>query len=139
MSLADLVDAYEAYDTVCPCPSYEELRRDWFADVSDSLPLDEIEPAEAAVAAELQTYIETCMTLFTEAAGSADWAALAPEDRAARVEALMALPQVPQRTRDWYLQGRQVLTASEFATILGTPRAVGVLAPTRPHLFQRGT
>lgn len=128
MSLADLVDAYEAYDTVCPCPSYEELRRDWFADASDALPWDEIDPAVAAQAAEFQSLIETCMTLFTEIAGSTEWAALAPEDRAARVEALMALPQVPQRTRDWYLQGRQVLTASEFATILGTPRAVGVLA-----------
>lgn len=126
MSVADLTDALEAYDTVCPCPSNEELRRDWFAEFTDSLPWDEIDSGGSAQ--EALDFVEECMTVFTATAGSAAWSVMPPEERVARVEALMALPQVPQRTRDWYLQGRQVLTASEFATILGTPRAVGVLA-----------
>lgn len=32
-------------------------------------------------------------------------------------------PQVPQRTPAWYAQGKEVLTASEFGTLFGSPRA----------------
>lgn len=128
MSLADCVDAYEAADTLCPCPSNEELRREWFAEVDHTLPWNEIDPDAAKELAKSQGFVEEAMALFTGVAGSAKWSSLPPEERVVRAEALMALPQVPQRTREWYLQGRQVLTASEFATILGTPRAVGVLA-----------
>jgi hypothetical protein len=43
------------------------------------------------------------------------------------VQHLLSLPQIPQRTAEWYAQGKQVLTASEFSTIFKTPRAVSQL------------
>jgi putative phage-type endonuclease len=60
-------------------------------------------------------------------ATTSSFATATPEERAANVERLMSIPQIPQRTAEWYAQAKQVLTASEFSVILGTPRAVGTL------------
>jgi hypothetical protein len=60
---------------------------------------------------------------FMTKARAVGWSSQTPEERRAHVEHLLALPQIPQRTPEWYAQGKEVLTASEFSTLFGTPRA----------------
>ncbi len=79
---------------------------------------------------------------FLTKARAVGWASQAPEARRAEVERILSLPQVPQRTQGWYAQGRSVLTASEFGTLFGSPRAIRQLAfqkvPTlEPHQTNR--
>lgn len=79
------------------------------------------------------------VTKFLEKARAVGWAAQTVDERIDAVEQILRSPQVPQRTPAWYLQGKTVLTASEFATLYGTPRAVGQLVmnkvpPTEPLL-----
>lgn len=128
MSLEDLIDLYETTDTACPCPSNEELRRGWCEHVDAAIPWDEIDPESVEAVYQTQALVEEFMTLFFDAATTRRWTEMPPEEKVANVERLAAQPQIPQRTPDWYAQGKQVLTASEFATILGTPRAIGTLA-----------
>jgi hypothetical protein len=126
MSAYDILDAYEAADTVYPCPSDEGLRRDWCEEVIDTImPWSEIEHESTY---ETQAFLEECLTVFFDMASSVRWKELRPLERVANIERLMTLPQIPQRTTEWYAQAKTVLTASEFATILGTQRAAGVLA-----------
>jgi putative phage-type endonuclease len=127
MSLADIADIFEAHDTVCPCSSNEDLRRDWFADVDEMLPWNEIEEGSREKAGEYQSLTEEIVNKFFKAAVSGRWAAMSPEEKVKNVERLAATPQVPQRTAEWYAQSKTVLTASEFSCILGTPRAIGQL------------
>lgn len=137
MRLTDILDCYEAADTACPCPSDEGLRRGWCEEVADTvLPWDEIDPASREEAYELQALVEDLLSIFFMTAGTCRWSEATPEEKAANVERLMNLPQIPQRTAEWYAQSKTVLTASEFATILGTPRAVGVLATNKAAVAQ---
>ena len=65
---------------------------------------------------------------FVQRATATGWASQPPSARRADVERILTLPQIPQRTQEWYLQGKRVLTASEFAYLFGSPRAVRQLA-----------
>jgi hypothetical protein len=71
---------------------------------------------------------------FLDHAQAANWSAQGPEARRVAVETLLQLPQVPQRTPAWYAQGKEVLTASEFATLFGSPRAVSQLVLSKVPL-----
>ena len=64
---------------------------------------------------------------FLAAARAVGWSEQPPELRIMEAEQVLARPQIPQRTAAWYAQGKTVLTASEFGTLFGTPRAVGQL------------
>lgn len=87
--------------------------------------LDTSQEYSTATAMEIGTAI---FEQFLKRASATGWAAQTVEERRMGVEAILALPQVPQRTPAWYLQGKSVLTASEFATLYGSERAVRQLA-----------
>lgn len=65
---------------------------------------------------------------FVQRAQAIGWASQSAEVRRLEVERILSLPQVPQRTQEWYLQGKRVLTASEFGNLFGSPRAIRQLA-----------
>lgn len=127
MSLQDIVDSYEAQDTLCPCSSNEDLRTEWCGGIDAVMPWDEIDVNEATRIKSYQALVESVFSEFMAVATTTKWATTPPEERAANVERLMSIPQIPQRTTEWYAQAKQVLTASEFSVILGTPRAIGKL------------
>jgi hypothetical protein len=79
------------------------------------------------------------LTKFLKHATSVGWASQTPADRIEGVEEVLRRPQVPQRTPAWYLQGKTVLTASEFATLYGSPRAVGQLVLSKVPVAAVGT
>jgi putative phage-type endonuclease len=130
------IDMVEYLDSTQPCPSYRGAFDTW----SENLPgIDEIEASEADHA-NLESYINlvgNSLTLFIESA-SPLWRLKPVAERVEHIQSLLNKPNVAQRSQAWYDQSRTVLTASEFASILGTPRAVGSLAfqktqPPREH------
>jgi hypothetical protein len=123
-TLENIVDFYESYDSLLPCPTYAALQADWFEDAADAL--GEIDSEERADPSHIQ-FVESVMTKFLESASSS-WNARTVDERRAHIETLVALPQTGQRTAAWYSQSKEVLTASEFSQILGTPRALETLA-----------
>jgi len=125
------VDYLELADKTKPCPSYEPLKQDWLADYEQdatmTVPSDEIDPAEAKKYNQYITFVGDIFSMFLDEAKSKRWQELTLEDRQAQVARILAYPQITQRTAEWYSQSKNVLTASEFASILGTERAVGSL------------
>lgn len=119
-------------DVLQPAPSHPALFEEWRQGTEGTLQKicedSEIETsaAETSAAACLDT-----LDLFLQKAQAAIWSDQPAAERKAYVSHLLSLPQVPQRTPDWYAQGKQVLTASEFSTIFKTPRAVSQLVLTK--------
>jgi len=125
----------ENLDNAQPCPSYYSLQNAWWNDVAnevaESIPSgsSEIEPGVSVE--EIDSYlegIEELLSTFLQKAGAQGWAARPCSERLEYARSLLALPQVAQRSQSWYEQSRNVLTASEFASVLGTERAVATLA-----------
>lgn len=118
-------------DTDIPCPSHVSLYRTW-SDVAED-ELDEmLKICEVNFSHREQVSLEIVKEIafhafeqFLEVAGGRRYSI---EDRTARMESALARPQIPQRTPAWYEQSRHVLTASEFSTLYGSPRAIGQLA-----------
>jgi hypothetical protein len=68
---------------------------------------------------------------FVEKATAVGWASQTPEMRRAAAEAVLSQPQIPQRSQAWYAQGKEVLTASEFGNLFGSPRCVSQLVMSK--------
>jgi len=121
-------------DTVDPASSYQTNFTEWkqaTEDAIDTIVTDgdieltstENEGMEAARQIGFGIFEK-----FLQKASAAGWSSQTPESRKAEVDRILALPQVPQRTQAWYEQGKSVLTASEFGTLFGSPRAIRQLA-----------
>jgi putative phage-type endonuclease len=121
-------------DMNSPAPSYAPSFEGWRDDAEHTLQgmlsdpdasLSKKEEEASEVASQIGLGI---LERFVQMAGASGWTSQPASVRRAEVERILALPQVPQRTQEWYVQGKQVLTASEFANIFGSPRAVRQLA-----------
>jgi hypothetical protein len=120
-----------SHDMVQPASGYPALYEEWREECTESLgvflaedPLTAKESKSFEVGKEVAF---AALQKFLKMAGSVAWAKKSTEERLEHVAALMARPQVPQRTPAWYAQGKEVLTASEFSGLFGSPRAVGQL------------
>lgn len=121
-------------DTVHPAPSYPHHYEKWKLGLQDSIDAI-LKDSDAALSTEEEYSMDTATGIgasiferFLKHATAVGWASQTKEERQQAVEAILSLPQIPQRTQAWYAQGKSVLTASEFATIYGTERAVRQLA-----------
>ena len=118
-------------DMTAPATGYDSLFETWQEEAEEDI-------GSAASATRLTTkeaesfdigkeIAFSVLQKFLGAARSIAWSSRTVEERLQHVEALMARPQVPQRTPAWFAQGKEVLTASEFSTLFGSPRAIGQL------------
>jgi hypothetical protein len=124
-------DLMAVYDLEKPANSYEKSFAKWREESEEAIqtyieeggvPVD-----ETSTDAALQIGYGI-LEKFLKRGTAVGWGAHSVEARRQALDQLLALPQVPQRTYEWYMQGKQVLTASEFSNIFGTPRAVRNLA-----------
>ena len=132
ISLVNGIAEYvKEYDESRPCPTYEPLRETWLAELEGALgseiPWDEFEVPTQAISSHIE-FVSDIFTMFLALAKSTRWSSLNLYDRMEHVKRVVEYPQITQRTTDWYLQSKGVLTASEFASILGTERARSTLA-----------
>jgi len=131
---SSVADILSWNDTIRPAPSYQANFTEWregTEDVLDALIKDSdlrlTAPEEEGIEAARQIGFGV-LEKFMSRAHAAGWSSQTPEARRAEVERILALPQVPQRTQAWYEQGKSVLTASEFGSLFGSPRAIRQLA-----------
>ena len=121
-------------DMNAPAPSYATSFEGW-KDETERTMTSVLEQSEVALSRGEEEAAEVVRQIgfgvlekFVQKATASGWAAQPASARRADVERILSLPQVPQRTQEWYLQGKRVLTASEFASLFGSPRAIRQLA-----------
>jgi hypothetical protein len=123
-------------DIDAPAPSYSTTFSEW-REAADDI-ISEIIAADEVMKSADQESFEVgkevtfrALEKFVKKATAVGWSQQGAEARAAAAKELLERPQVPQRTQAWYEQGKQVLTASEFSKLLGTPRAVSQLVMSK--------
>ena len=126
-----LVECLELTDESERCPSHKGLREPWLETFEDStvmvFPYDEIEEADRSKINRYTELVGDLFCMFVDQAQNRRWVEMDPEARLDHVNRILALPQVAQRTTEWYAQSKTVLTASEFSSILGSDRSVDSL------------
>ena len=138
-----IADLLSWADSATPAASHPSLFTGWSSTVEDTIDAT-VKSSELEMGRKEEQSFEIVkgiafdvMETFLARASAVGWSAEPAEKRRAHVDHLLSLPQVPQRTSEWYLQGKKVLTASEFATLYKSPRAVSQLVmskvlPTEP-------
>lgn len=122
------VDFVESFDNAQPYPTYHTLQDEWHKSLEAEFPWDEIEVAALTATEVALDGVTALFSLFMDASKSKGWSEKTPEERLAHIHDITSRPNVPQRSAEWYQQSKNVLTASEFSAILGTPRSVGQCA-----------
>lgn len=125
-SVADLLSSVDA---VLPAVAHPDILDEWTTVAEDALEetVKEVGDLSSQDVRSLDVAKEVgleAFKTFLDRASGAGWSARPVELRRQHVRTLLSLPQVPQRTAAWYVQGKQVLTASEFGVLFKTPRAV---------------
>lgn len=127
---APVADVLGWVDTVEPAGTHKDLFEEWTQKAEAALRRT-VEDGEVALDPEAAIGLEAAKDVaigalekFLQRARAVGWSSQTVAERQEHVRALLARPQIPQRTPDWYAQGKRVLTASEFATLFKTPRAV---------------
>lgn len=124
-------------DLESPAPSYPALFAAWKdtaeTDISEVLSNGEIvlNSGEEDSFQVGQQIGFRALEKFLVKAKSVGWALQSPEVRLLLARDVLARPQIPQRTPAWYAQGKEVMTASEFSKLFGTPRCVSQLVMSK--------
>ena len=123
-------------DMDAPAPSYSGAFTDW-KEAAEDVMSEIIAAGDGVIQADQESFelgkevAFMALEKFMAKATAVGWSQQGAEARLAAAKELLERPQIPQRTQAWYEQGKQVLTASEFSKLLGTPRAVSQLVMSK--------
>lgn len=87
-------------------------------------------------ASELVSLVFDGLSLFVREAKNQTWKQYSREARIAKVKALQELPQIPQRSEEWFRQFGKILTASEFSAIFVTTKRKRDLVYSKANVSQ---
>jgi hypothetical protein len=135
-------------DMGAPAPSYPDNYVEWKEtaedDITELMAVNEgiVDSAEKQSFEIGKQIAFRALEKFVAKATAVGWSSQPTEVRRQQAEELLARPQIPQRTQAWYAQGKEVLTASEFSKLLGSPRSVSQLVMSKvasdtPHQTNR--
>jgi hypothetical protein len=120
-----------------PAPSHAASFQEW-KDRAETVLEDVLGSSDAKLAGSDEKSYEIgkqfgfrALEKFVVKATAVGWASQPPDVRRLAAEQILARPQIPQRTPAWYAQGKEVLTASEFAKLYGSPRCVSQLVMSK--------
>ena len=88
--------------------------------LSEALASTEVSDEEKVSSFELLSLVMDSLSMFVREAKNPAWHSLPLETRLAKVRALQAMPQIPQRSDEWFRQFGKILTASEFSALFVT-------------------
>jgi len=88
--------------------------------LSDALNNTEANEEEKTASFELLSLVMDSLSMFAREAKNPSWQCMHLETRLAKVHAIQAMPQIPQRSDEWYRQFGKILTASEFSALFVT-------------------
>ena len=101
---------------------YEDWDDIWWSDVLPYLPIE-----DAISAARIYVDLANAYEDFTEHVQVQVQQSNNPLTAEEKINQILSRPQVAQRTEEWYVQGLQYLTASQFGTLYASPRTRGQL------------
>jgi hypothetical protein len=127
--------------SVLPMGDHSQLFKtsvpDSLSALQETLRESELSDAKRANAEKLYEFLQSMYEQYLQKASNPDWTNMPLEERQRRIQELCSRPQVEQRTDAWYKQTANVLTASEFSSLFGTPRQRTALIASKANFVPR--
>jgi putative phage-type endonuclease len=125
--LKPVLETIQSTQSFIPLGDHSSLQKSWNEEQQNLLVsnLREVTDKEEVVekAQRILDLATDAYGLFLKHAGNPSWQKLSAKERKAKVAHLKTVPQIEQRTGDWYKHAATVLTASEFSTLFGSYKA----------------
>lgn len=113
--LSPVLEILKSVDSLIPYGNHSMFQRLWKSEAETVL--QEAEFDEASGAYEALDTVSDALEIFTRNAVNPPWIHQTAQQRREKVKALKELPQIPQRSQEWFDNYKKVLTASEFSAL----------------------
>ena len=91
---------------------FQKLWKSETESMLDTLELEESEKTQDAL-----DLVSDALEIFTREAENPSWIHMTQQQRKEKVKQIQAMPQIPQRSQEWFENYGKVLTASEFSAL----------------------
>lgn len=125
--LKPVLDTIQSTEFLVPLGDHSVLQKSWNEEQQTLLVsnLREVTDKEELVekATRILDLATDAYSLFLKHAGNPSWQKMTTDQRRTKVNHLKSVPQIEQRTGEWYKHAARVLTASEFSGLFGSHKA----------------
>lgn len=126
-----VLDIVKSTQTYLPMGNHSFIQKNWFSE-NNYILQDHLKEAatkdQSLKSQRVLDLVSDAYSMFLKEAVNPGWHTLTREQRLEKVQRIKDAPQIVQRSREWYLNFSQVLTASEFSSIFGSMRQRRTLA-----------
>lgn len=129
--LSSVVEFVKSIEHSIPNGNHSMFQKLWKTETESALQLIETENAEQLY--ETLDIVSDALEIFLREAENLSWRTMTVQQRREKVEQLKALPQIPQRSQEWFENYGKVLTASEFSALFTNNRRRRDLVYSKSH------
>ena len=115
--LSPVIELVKSIEKDIPYGNHTMFQKLWKAESEAALQLVETDDKEKDQCHEMLDMISDALEIFVREAENTAWKAMTVQQRYEKVKQLKALPQIPQRSQEWFENYGKVLTASEFSAL----------------------
>lgn len=129
--LSPVIDLVKSLDTQIPYGVHTMFQKLWKSETEAAVERLDIE--ETSQCYEMLDMVGEALEIFVGRAENLDWKKMSAQQKRDKVTQLKALPQIPQRSQEWYENYGKVLTASEFAALFTASKKRRDLIYSKSH------
>ena len=129
--LSPVLEFLKSIEHSIPNGNHSMFQKLWKTETEFALQLIETENAEQLY--ETLNIVSDGLEIFLRDAENLSWRTMTVQQRREKIEQLKALPQIPQRSQEWFENYGKVLTASEFSALFTNNRRRRDLVYSKSH------
>lgn len=132
--LSPVIELVKSIESQIPYGNHTAFQKLWKAETESALQLVETDSAEQSH--EMLDMVSDALEIFVREAENTSWKTMTALQRKEKVKQLKALPQIPQRSQEWFDNYGKVLTASEFSALFQMNKRRRDLVYSKSHPAQ---
>jgi hypothetical protein len=132
--LSPILELVKSVETQIPYGNHTMFQKLWKSETESALQLTEPENTEQCL--EMLDMVSDALEIFTREAENPPWKTMTVQQRRDKVNQLKNLPQIPQRSQEWFENYGKVLTASEFSALFVNNKRKRDLVYSKSHPCQ---
>jgi hypothetical protein len=115
--LSNVIELIKSLDSNIVYGNHTMFQRLWKSEVESAIQtIDDTEETKEDLGVALDI-VSDALDIFTREAENPSWIQMTVQQRREKVKQLKELPQIPQRSQEWFENYGKVLTASEFSAL----------------------
>jgi putative phage-type endonuclease len=134
--LSDVLELARSLDRIIPYGNHTMFQRLWKSEIENAFQTIEQTEDEKDVLSNTLDILSDALEIFTREAENTSWKTMTVDERVEKVNELKSLPQIPQRSQEWFENYGKVLTASEFSALFAMNKRRRDLVYSKSHPSQ---